>query len=76
MLQHFRILPFGVGLALGALLLFFYTPGPLVQILYPHPSNVNERIYKDKNGVCYKYTAEEVGCDANEGTLREYPLQG
>ena len=42
---------------------------------YPHPQNVNERVYRDENGVCYKYSAKKVDCDANEATLRQYPIQ-
>jgi hypothetical protein len=42
---------------------------------YPHPENVNGRTYKDKNGVCYRYTSKEASCDSNEGVLKQYPLQ-
>ena len=43
---------------------------------YPHPQNAENRIFKDKNAVCYSYKSKEVSCDANEGTLKQYPLQG
>jgi hypothetical protein len=55
--------------------LFAYdTPKPIVYE-YPHPQNVKHRVYRDKNGVCYAYKAEEVSCDENEGNLKAYPLQ-
>ena len=42
---------------------------------YPHPTNVDGNVYKEKNGVCYKYASKEVNCDENEATLKPYPLQ-
>jgi hypothetical protein len=75
MIQHFRIVPFLAGVFVGVLVLLFYKVPPTVVYEYPHPQNVQDRVYRDKNGVCYKYSAAEVSCDANEGTLRAYPLQ-
>ena len=75
MLQHFRIIPFLAGLLVGVLFLFFYnTPKNLVYE-YPHPQNGIDRVYRDKNGACYMYKAEEVNCDANEKSLKPYPIQ-
>jgi hypothetical protein len=76
MLKHFRLLPFGAGLAIGFLILIAYKPPKKMIYEYPHPENVKDRVYKDRNGVCYKYIAEKVNCDANESTLKEYPIQG
>jgi hypothetical protein len=75
MLKHFRIIPFLLGLGAGYVLFLFYKTEPRVIYEYPHPKNVDTRTYKDKNNVCYSYTAKEVACDQNEGTLRQYPLQ-
>ena len=75
MLKHIRFLPFLGGLVLGVALLLFYKAPPKVIFEYPHPQNVNERVYRDENGVCYKYSSEKVSCDANEATLRPYPIQ-
>jgi hypothetical protein len=75
MLHHFRILPFAAGIAVGILVLFYYKPPPIVAHEYPHPANVDSRVYHDTNGVCYKYTSKEVDCDKNEDTLKVYPLQ-
>lgn len=75
MLKHFRLLPFLAGAGLGVLMIYFYKVPRTVVNDYPHPQNVNERVYRDTNGVCYKYTAKTVDCDANEGTLRQYPIQ-
>jgi hypothetical protein len=75
MINHFSLVPFLVGIAAGLFLVFFYKVEPTYSYKYPHPSNVDGRVYKDKNGVCYKYNSKEVNCDSNEGTLKQYPLQ-
>ena len=75
MLKHFRPIPFIAGLLLGVVMFFFYKPPPSVVYEYPHPDNVKDRVYKDANGVCYKYNARQVDCNANEATLRTYPIQ-
>ena len=75
MLKHIRLLPFIAGITVGIFLIFFYIVPPKTIFEYPHPQNIHERVYRDTNGVCYKYTAKAVGCDAHEGTLRPYPIQ-
>jgi len=77
MLHHFKIIPFAAGLAVGLFLLFFYTTPPIVVYTYPNPKDdgTHTRVYKDKNAACYSYSSKEVSCDANEGTLRPYPIQ-
>lgn len=76
MIHHFKILPFMSGIVIGLLFIFYYKAPQTTIYEYPHPHNVNNRVYRDKNGVCYSYNAKEVNCDANEETLREYPIQG
>ncbi len=75
MLQHFRIYPFLAGIVVGYLLLAFYKAEPRIIYEYPHPQNVNDRVYRDKNGICYKYSSEKVDCDSNEATIKPYPIQ-
>jgi hypothetical protein len=75
MLHHIKLLPFIGGVALGLFLFFFYTTPPLIIYEYPRPNMLDNRIYRDKNAMCYSYTSKEVNCDANESTLRPYPLQ-
>ncbi len=76
MLKHFRLKPFLLGALLGLVVVLFYKT-PTTNILqYPHPQNVDTRVYRVKNGVCYRYRSQEVGCDEHEGSLTPYPLQG
>uniref|UniRef100_A0A6C0DD19 Uncharacterized protein n=1 Tax=viral metagenome TaxID=1070528 RepID=A0A6C0DD19_9ZZZZ len=76
MLTHFRLIPFLFGLLFGYVVLIWYKAPPIITYEYPHPSNTQQRIYKDTNGVCYSYTATEINCDENESSLRPYPIQG
>lgn len=75
MLKHFSLFPFIAGLIVGTFVLFFFKAEPVVIMKYPHPTNVDGRTYKDKNDICYRYMSKEVGCDQNEGMLKQYPLQ-
>jgi hypothetical protein len=74
MLKHFSLLPFIAGLIAGLFFVFVYKSEPTFIMKYPHPQNVDGRVYRDKNGVCYKYNSAEVNCDKNEATLKPYPL--
>jgi hypothetical protein len=76
MLSHFRIIPFLLGIVAAALIFLIYRPQKQVIHQYPHPNDVKGNVYKDPNGTCYSYTAHAVDCDANEATLKEYPIQG
>ena len=75
MLRQFRLFPFIAGLIVGYLVLMYYKAPAHIVLEYPHPDNVKDRTYRDKNGVCYSYTSTEVNCDKNEATLEQYPIQ-
>jgi hypothetical protein len=74
-LSYFEWKPFFLGLAVGGLLIIFFKPQKDTIYKYPHPKTVEQLVYRDHNGSCYKYTIKEVGCDANESSLKDYPLQ-
>jgi hypothetical protein len=76
MFDRFRIIPFLLGLLVGFVVLMIYKPEKKEIKQYPHPSETSDKIFKDPNGTCYKYTTHEVNCDANEGTMKDYPIQG
>ena len=76
MIGHFRILPFLLGLATALIILSFYKPEKHTINQYPHPGYASDKIFKDRSGTCYKYSSHEVNCDTNEGTLKDYPIQG
>lgn len=68
-------MPFLLGIGAALLVFWVYKPEKQVIRQYPHPQDAKDRIFKDPNGTCYRYTAHEVDCDANEGTLKDYPIQ-
>jgi hypothetical protein len=74
-MNHFRLLPFIGGLVAGYFFFIVYKNVKRNIIMYPHPENVHGRVYKDNNGVCYSYTAQDVNCDQNEKNLKPYPVQ-
>jgi len=76
MFDHCRLLPFIVGIAVGGILFLVYKPAKHVVSEYPHPKDSDNKVFRDPNGTCYKYSAHSVDCDANEGTLKDYPIQG
>lgn len=75
MLERFHFVPFLAGILFGMVFLTFWKSEPVTIMRYPHPNDVHGRVYKDKNATCYQYKSQEVNCDANEETLKVYPLQ-
>lgn len=55
-------LVFLISLFVGLAYAYFSSPEPQVVIKYPTPFNIKDTIYRDKNGVCYKYKIREVDC--------------
>lgn len=74
MLQHFRFIPLMIGLLLGIVGVYFVNPEGNITYKYPTLETAKVLIYKDKNGVCYKYNPKEVECDKNESRLKDFPL--
>jgi len=74
MIKHIRLFPLIIGIAIGVIAIVFLKPEKKVIIKYPTPVTCDKTMYKDKNGVCYKYSAKEVDCDKNEAKLKNFPL--
>lgn len=74
MLKHIRIIPLIFGIIIGIVAVLFIKPEKNVVYKYPTPDTAGKLIYKDKNGVCYKYNAKQVDCDKNESRIKEFPL--
>ena len=43
-------------------------------IRYPNPENVDTTIYRDKNGVCFKFKSNDVSCEDNASAIKEFPI--
>ena len=74
MLKHIKPIPFLLGLIIGIIAIICIKPQMNIIYKYPNSENAGKVTYKDKNGVCYKYSAKEVDCDKNEARLKDYPL--
>jgi hypothetical protein len=74
MFNHIRIVPLITGLAIGIIAILCIKPEENAVHVYPHPDIAEKTIYKDKNGVCYRYRATKVDCDKNEDKLKDFPL--
>ena len=74
MLKHIKIVPLIIGLVVGIIAVMFIKPQETVVYKYPTPDTAAKTIYKDKNGVCYKYNATKLDCDKNESRLKDFPL--
>ena len=74
MIKHFRLLPFLIGIVVGVIAIMFVKPEKTVVYKYPNPEGGEKIVYKDKNGICYRYKATKVDCDKNQDKLKEFPL--
>ena len=74
MINHIRIFPLILGIIVGIIAILFVKPQQNITYKYPTPESAGKVVYKDKNGICYKYSATPVDCDKNESRLKDFPL--
>ena len=74
MIKHIKIIPLISGIIIGIIAFFFVKPEQKITYKYPTPESSENTTYKDKNGVCYKYSSTKVDCDKNESKLKSFPL--
>jgi hypothetical protein len=74
MFKHFKLIPFVIGLLIGIVGIYVIKPERTVVHKYPNPVDKNKTIYKDKNGICYTYSAKKIDCDKNESRIKPFPL--
>lgn len=74
MLKHIQIIPLVIGLLVGVVAVVMIKPQQNIIYKYPIPDTADKIVYKDKNGVCYKYKATKVDCDKNESRLKDFPI--
>lgn len=74
MLKHIQIIPLVIGLIIGIIAIVVAKPQMNITYKYPTPETADKIVYKDKNGICYKYKSTQVDCDKNESRLKEFPI--
>lgn len=65
---------FLVSLLIGLLYSYWSTPTVTSIIKYPTPFNIHNTVYKDINGVCYKYKIREVNCPADHSKIAKFDI--
>ena len=72
--QHFLWMPFIAGLAFGLIAITFRKPDESQRVpKWPHPSNIGQFTYRDKNNLCYTFTDEEVSCTTSK--VKDYTIE-
>ena len=62
MLKYIDPIAFLLSLFVGFFLVYSMMPPPKVVVKYPTPENSGKVVYRDDQGVCYKYAAKKVEC--------------
>ncbi len=75
LLQHIQFKYLVLGIIIGIIAQFVVVPEKKVIVRYPEPSKAEAMIFRDSNGACFKFKTTEVDCKANEGVLKDFPLQ-
>ena len=52
-------LPFWIVIGIGFLIAYMFLPSPTIIYKYPTLDNINDQMYADESGVCYKYEVEK-----------------
>ncbi len=73
--EHVKLMYLLLGIAIGIIAQLVVVPEKKVVVKYPEPSKADAMIFRDSNGTCFKFTASELDCNANEGNLNDFPLQ-
>jgi hypothetical protein len=72
--EHFMLVPFLIGLILGLFLIYYDVNLPSEKIpKWPHPSNADKLVFKDKNDLCFKFEFNEIDCKTEGLTIKDYP---
>jgi len=76
MLKHFKIIPFVSGLVIGAIIFFGFKPDTKDRVVkWPNPENAGKVVYRDRNGLCYKFESQIVDCSKVKEKLQTYSFE-
>jgi hypothetical protein len=76
MFKHLQIIPILLGILTGYIVFFIVKTNDRETVTkYPDPMNPGQSTYRDKNGLCYVFKREEIGCStAIDKEIKSYPL--
>ena len=77
MFKHFKILPFILGLVIGAVIFLGFKPESAMDkvVKWPHPKNAGKVVYRDRNGLCYTFEAQIADCAKVKEKLVNYAFE-
>ena len=76
MLKHFKLIPFVSGLIIGAIIFFGFKPDTKDRVVkWPNPENAGKVVYRDRNGLCYKFESQIVDCSKVKEKLQTYSFE-
>lgn len=76
MLKHFKLIPFVSGLVIGAIIFFGFKPDTRDRVVkWPNPENAGKVVYRDRNGLCYKFESQIVDCTKVKDKLQAYSFE-
>ena len=71
----FNVIAFIISFCVGLVYIYFTNNEQKVIIKYPTPMNVGKTVYKDDNGVCYKYHIKKVECPEDTTKIKNVDIQ-
>jgi hypothetical protein len=74
-LKYISIKVFIASLCIGLLFAYLSAPTPTIIHVYPTPDNVDNLEYVDKANNCFKFSATEVKCPSDRGSIKTIPIQ-
>ena len=76
MWHHLQLLPFVLGLVISAIIFFGLKPETKDRVVkWPNPENSGKTVYRDRNGLCYKFESQIVDCGKVKEKLQAYSFE-
>ena len=71
-----KLIPFIAGLVIGGIIFFGFKPDTKDRVVkWPNPENAGKVVYRDRNGLCYKFESQIVDCAKVQEKLQAYSFE-
>jgi len=70
--MKFSFFYFIVGFFIGFVLWYIFKYSPKIIIKQPDPNNSDGLLYKDEQGVCYRYRSKNINCPNDTSNLIKF----
>uniref|UniRef100_A0A6C0KJE3 Uncharacterized protein n=1 Tax=viral metagenome TaxID=1070528 RepID=A0A6C0KJE3_9ZZZZ len=74
-MKYLDIRIFIISFAVGMFFVYMTAPKLHTILVYPHPDNEEQILYKDKNDTCFKFKSVKVTCPKNKNEIKNIPIQ-